>query len=91
MTPRPASAEFDLWKRARKLLAEAGKQLKDADALPLADQKRLLLMKQGRDNMRAFAAELDKNIIAEENHNRMGISFYNVSMLDDSAEPVLVG
>ena len=67
------------------------KVLKQADALPLADQKRLLLLKQGRDHSRAFAEQLDRNIIAEEHHIERGVSFYNVSMLDDSAEPILVG
>lgn len=91
MSPRAAGTEFDLWKTARKHLADAQKVLKEADALPLADQKRILLMKDGRDRMRAFAAELDKNIIAEEHHNERGWSAYNVSLFDDSATPILVG
>jgi hypothetical protein len=91
MTPRPAAQEFDLWKAARKHLDEARKVLQRADGMPLADQTRLLLMKQGRDHMRAFATELDKNIIAEEHHNERGWSAYNVSLFDDSAEPILVG
>lgn len=83
--------DFDLWKTARKQADEMKKVLQKADQLNQGDPQRLLLLDDAASKARAYARQLENVALAERQGEERGVSFWNVSMFDNSAEPILVG
>lgn len=85
----PPGASMDVFKKVRRHVADAGKDVKMADLHPLSSPERILHMKSAMQHFRAAAHEIETNVTAEEAFLKDGVSVYQMDF-EGAATPILV-
>lgn len=80
---------MDVFKKVRRHVKDAEKDLARADEHALSSPERLLHMKSAMQHFRAAAYDIETNVTAEESFYKDGVTVYQMDF-EGAATPILV-